>query len=244
MKTILRAVIVDDEAPSRHLLKQLLMMHPNIEVIGEANSAASAVELCGDLRPDVLFLDVQMPDGDGFSVLPKLEPLPAIIFVTAYDRFAVRAFEVNAVDYILKPPGAGRLASAIQRIMLSPKQTAPQPFLHDDQIFLRSDSAMRVVFVAEIAGIEAEGNYTRVHLVDGSSMFIRRGIAEWMRLLPLSHFVRLHRSLIVNLRAVQNVVWEERDEMTVEMAGFSVPVRLSRRAALRLRKALRQPNLL
>ena len=103
MPTPLRALIVDDEAPARELLRALLAVHTNVEVVGEACSVSTAATLCGDLQPNLIFLDVQMPGGDGFSLLGKLDPLPAIIFVTGYDKFAVRAFEVNAVDYLLKP---------------------------------------------------------------------------------------------------------------------------------------------
>jgi len=94
----LRTMIVDDEAPAREFLGDLLSAHPHVKIVGEANSAGSAASLFADLRPNLVFLDVQMPDGDGFSLLPKLDPLPAIIFVTAFDAFAVRAFDVNAID--------------------------------------------------------------------------------------------------------------------------------------------------
>jgi len=121
MRTVLRALIVDDEAPARELLRALLASHRNVEVVGEANCIAAAASLYTDLRPEIVFLDVQMPNGDGFSLLPKLRPMPAVIFVTAYEKFAVRAFEVNAVDYLLKPFRPERLADALQRIVHSPK---------------------------------------------------------------------------------------------------------------------------
>jgi CheY-like chemotaxis protein len=103
MQNLLRALIVDSEAPARELLQDLLATHRNVRVVGEASSAPTAVSLYEDLHPNLVFMDVQMPKGDGFSLLPKLQPLPAIIFVTACDQFAVRAFEVDAVDYLLKP---------------------------------------------------------------------------------------------------------------------------------------------
>jgi two-component system LytT family response regulator len=245
MKPIeLRAIIVDDEAPSRELLQELLAAHPNVQVIGEANSVATAAALCADLRPNLIFLDVQMPDGDGFSLLPKLDPLPAVIFVTAFDEFAVRAFEVNAVDYLSKPVRPDRLAHALQRIIREPRPTHSAVLLEDDRIFLHSDARLRVVYVTEISGIEAQENYSLVHLMDGTSTLIRRSMSEWEKLLPKQCFLRTHRSLIVNLQAVKKVVMEARDEIGVELPGFSVPIRLGRRAALRLRRALRQPNLL
>ena len=239
MRTVLRALIIDDEAPARDLLWALLADHPNVKVVGEANCATAAASLYADLRPEIVFLDVQMPNGDGFSLLPKLQPMPAVIFVTAYDRFAVRAFEVNAVDYLLKPIRSERLADALQRIVHRPRPLQVGPYSHDDQIFLRSDSKMRLVFVAQITGIEADGNYTRIHLADGSSAFIRRGITEWETLLPKPFFLRADRSLIVHLQAVRKIVIET-DQVAAEVEGFASPIMLSHRASIRLRRALRE----
>ena len=179
MQTLLRALIVDSEAPARELLQDMLATHRNVRVVGEANSAPTAVSLYEDLHPNLVFMDVQMPKGDGFSLLPKLQPLPAIIFVTACDQFAVRAFEVDAVDYLLKPVRPERLANALQRVVHSQKPAQAERLSYDDKILLDSDTEMRVVFVGEISEIVAEGNYTRVHLADGSSSFVRRGISQW-----------------------------------------------------------------
>ncbi len=240
----LRAIIVDDEPPCRELLQELLAEHPNVRVVGEANSVATATTLCADLRPNLIFLDVQMADGEGFDLLPHLDPIPAVIFVTAYDQYAFRAFEVNAVDYLAKPVRPDRLANALQRIIHQPHATHTIPLSEDDRIFLRSDSQLRVAFVTEITGIEAVENYSRVHLIDGTAKLIRRGMAEWEKILPGHMFLRTHRSLIVNLQAIKKVIMEARDEVTVEITGFSESVRLGRRAAARLRRGLRQPNLL
>jgi two-component system, LytTR family, response regulator len=241
MGTVRRALIVDDEAPARELLRALLACHRNVDVVGEADCATDAASLYMDLRPDIVFLDVQMPDGDGFSLLPKLRPIPAVIFVTAYDKFAVRAFEVNAVDYLLKPVRAERLADALQRIEHLPSPARGGPYSHDDRIFLRSDSEMRLVFVTQIAGIKADGNYTRVHLTDGSSAFIRRGITQWERLLPVPYFLRVDRSLILHLRAVRRLVIAA-DHDAAEVEGLGSPTILSQRASSRLRRALRELN--
>src|SRR4029434_693 len=117
--------------------------------------------------------------GDGFSLLPKLKPLPSVIFVTASDDFAVKAVEVDAVDYLLKPVGPERLANALQRVVHSQKPSEAERLSYDDKILLDADEEMRVVFVAEISGITAEGNYTRIQLADGSSSFVGRGITQW-----------------------------------------------------------------
>lgn len=240
----LRALIVDDEPPCRELLQELLADHPNVRVVGEASSVATAAALCADLRPNLIFLDVEMTYGTGFELLPHLDPVPAVIFVTAYDQYACRAFEVNAIDYLTKPVHPDRLANALERISHQPRSTHTTPLLESDRIFLRSDSQAQFVFVTEISGIEAEENYSRVHLFNGTTKMIRRGMTEWERILPSSSFLRTHRSLIVNLQAVKKVVMEARDELTLELTGFREPLRLGRRASVRLRRSLRQPNLL
>lgn len=241
---MLRAVIVDDEEPARDLLRELLSHFPHVKVVGEANSVANAVGLCLDLRPNLLFLDVDLGDGEGFDILPKLDPIPAIIFVTAYNEHAVRAFEVNAVDYLLKPIRFNRLTHALERIVHEPQQVNAKRSKDSDRIFLRSDSQMRVAYVTEISGVEAQENYSMVHLVDGDTVMMRRGISEWEKLLPPPAFLRTHRSLIVNLQHVDKIVAEDRDEISVHVTGFSYPIRLGRRPAIRLRRAVRQPNLL
>jgi len=238
----LRTMIVDDEAPAREFLGDLLSTHPHIKIVGEANSVGTAASLYADLRPDLIFLDVQMPDGDGFSLLPKLDPLPAIIFVTAFDAFAIRAFDVNAIDYLLKPVRPDRLAHALERIVHKPPPTNPQQLREDDQIVMKSDSKMHVVFVSQISGIEAQENYTRVVLADGSSEFLRRSMNEWDGLLPKTLFFRTSRSLILNLNAVGKLITEDRDNSVVEVRGFSAPISLGRKAAMRLRNALRLRN--
>jgi two-component system LytT family response regulator len=238
----LRAVIVDDEAPARELLQELLEAHSEVKIVGEANSVGNAALLCASLRPNLIFLDVQMPGGDGFSLLSKLDPLPAVIFVTAYEQYAVRAFEINAVDYLLKPIRADRLSHALQRIILQPRPTHMPQLQEEDRIFLRSDTQLRVVFVTEIAAIEAEENYSRVCLVDGSAVLIRRGMNEWETMLPKEIFLRTHRSLIVNLKAIRKVRMEGRDEVALELSGCAAPRQLGRMAALRLRRALKERN--
>lgn len=239
MNEILRAIVVDDEAPAREVMRQMLTAHPNVKLVGEASSPAAAVELFLDMRPDVVFLDVQMPQGDGFSILPKLQPLPAIIFVTAYEEYAVRAFEVNAIDYLLKPVRGERLSQALHRVVHLPRATPTRRYVPEDRIFLESDTEMRVVFIAEVSGIDAEGNYSRVHVTDGSSVFMRRSMAEWDALLPMPMFVRVNRSLFLNRRSVEKVEVESRDKVVVHVQGFTTPEILSRRGFERLRRALR-----
>lgn len=244
MQTLLRALIVDGEAPDRELLQDMLAPHRNVRVVGEANSAPTALSLYEDLQPNLLFMDVEMPKGDGFALLPKLKPLPAVIFVAASDDFAVKAFDVDAVDYLLKPLRPERLANALQRVVHSQKPSQAERLSYDDKILLDADGEMRVVFVAEISGIVAEGNYTRVQLADGSSSFVRRGITQWDFMLPKPYFLRAERSLIIHLQAVRKVIAQNRDEVSVEVEGFKEPLALGRRGSFRLRRALRESRAL
>jgi len=236
----LRILIVDDEPRARERLRDLLECRFHLHVIGEANSVASATALCRDLQPNLVFLDVQMPGGDGFTLLSKIEPLPAVIFVTAYDEFAIRAFEVNAVDYLLKPVNPKRLADALQRIIHAPPATQTGIFTPTDRIFLPGDNTNRVVVVPEISGIKAQGNYTDVLISDGSKVFMRRTISEWESRLPTSLFFCPHRSLIVNMQAVCDLILESRDELKFKLSGHPEVITLGREPGARLRKALRQ----
>lgn len=239
-----RAVIVDDEAPAREVLRDLLVAHPNVRVIGEADSVSNAAIICRDLNPNLLFLDVQMDDGEGFDLLPKIDSLPAIIFVTAHDRFAMRAFEVNAVNYLLKPIDPRQLAHTLQRIVRQPQSAAAQLLDENDRIQLCGDKKQRFTFLAEIGGIEALQNYSIVRFIDGDSLTMRRPMAEWEKILPAKMFNRPHRSFIVNVDAVQSISRFGKDEMHVKVKGFDKPIELGRRAAAKFKEALRQPNLL
>lgn len=239
----LRALIVDDESPARAHLQELLLRHSNVQVIGEANSVANAVSLCKDLQPNLLFLDVQLEDEVSFDLLPKLDPVPVIIFVTGYAEFAIRAFEVNAIDYLLKPISPERLAESLQRILHQPQPVFTQKLKENDQIYLNAKPP-RMVYVDEISGIEGQDNYNMVRLTNGEKYEIRRTLAEWEAALPAQWFFRPHRSLILNVRAVVKILMTRRTEIEFEVAGFPEPVHLGRRAAARVKRALRQPKLM
>lgn len=238
-ETSFPTLIVDDDATARERLRWLLGSHSEIRVVGEANSVANAVALCNDLHPQLIFLDVEMSGGNGFSLLNKLDQSPAIIFVTAFNEFAVRAFEVNAVDYLLKPVNPIRLTEAIQRIIYEPPRAQTAPFRPNDQVFLPHDRRTRVVHLPDISGIKAKENYTEVLIADGSTVFMRRTISDWEFRLPKALFFCPHRSLIVNLHAVEDVILESRNELLFRLRGHKDPFSLGREAGGRLRKALR-----
>jgi two-component system LytT family response regulator len=214
----MKAVLIDDEPLARKELKHLLTVHPGIEIVGEAANVTEALYLLPALRPDLVFLDIEMPDRNGFDLLAALPaPHPQVIFVTAYDAFAVRAFRVNAPDYLLKPVEPERLAEALARIgekndraadgSFSAKTPAHDPetaFQEDDQVFIREGDRCWFVPVKEITLLEAEGNHTRVHL-RGERPLLRRSLTSMETRMPSTLFVRATRGQLVNRTSIQKV---------------------------------------
>jgi two-component system LytT family response regulator len=221
--TRIRAVIVDDEPAARRGVRLLLERDGGVDVVGEASGGAEAAELIARERPELAFLDVQMPGCDGFQALVRvgLEHMPAVIFVTAYDEHALRAFEVNAVDYLLKPYDDARFAAALQRAkdevrrrqadtvnarlhqLLDYLQHAPQPPAApadnaSDRILLKSSGEIFFLKAEEIDWIEAEGDYMKFH-VSGRTHLMRETMARLEARLDPKRFIRIHRSTIVNI---------------------------------------------
>lgn len=259
---VLRALIVDDERPARRWLRDLLLAHPEIQVVGEADGVNAALDRAGELEPDVLFLDVQMPPGSGFDVLPHLKIRPRIVFVTAYETFAVRAFDANALDYLLKPVHPDRLAETVRRLATDVEKEAstpsPGPPLGEvappaeasqsdetrlslnDYVPLRDRGLLRVVSVADIAAIEAEGAYSRIMISGQEPMLVLPSIGEWECRLPAPPFHRLDRSRLVNLSSVTEVKALTRDRADVTLRGIASSLSLGRAGSRRLRKLLSQ----
>lgn len=242
MNTIRRALIVDDESDARLRLRRLLANHPEVEIVGEAANVPEALRIFQSEHPNLIFLDVQMPKRDGFSLLPELRPVPDIIFTTAYDSFAVKAFEVNAVDFLLKPIYADRLALSLARLARPPKRKA-KPFTKDIPIFLYTDHETRVVNAREITHLTAAHNHCLVHLVSYKPVMMLRKISEWNRLLPSELFLRLDRSTIINTAAIRDMISLENRHALVHFQGVDEPFELHRVAARSLRKALRAISL-
>lgn len=238
MNQKIRAIIVDDEPPARKRLSALLAECAQIDLLGFAGDVSSAAELCEKTDPDLIFLDIQLPRKDGFALLPLLKGHPKIIFVTAFDRYAVRAFEVNALDYLLKPITAARLHASLLRIESQADVSDHKNLLDTDLVALREDSHLQMVPVRDISFISSEDNYTKVHLVDGSSLMVRKPMMDWENQLPTEHFARVDRSLIVRLDAVRELQSVTRNRSHILFSGNTNPLVLGRRASLRLRRCL------
>ncbi|MEM7357197.1 MAG: LytTR family DNA-binding domain-containing protein [Acidobacteriota bacterium] len=211
----LRLVIVDDEPPARDLLRAYVEARDDLVLVGEGGSGDEACRTIESTSPDVVFLDVQMPEGDGFSVLEQLAERgiePLVVFVTAYDRYAVRAFEVNAVDFLPKPVTRERFGEAItrcrERTWRSP--TEVDRFLEDalhrppQRLLIRERRRIVPVPVEAIDWLEADDDYVRIH-VGGKQHLIEKTLKELERLLASRGFVRIHRGAVVNLSRIQEL---------------------------------------
>jgi len=237
--TKVRAVIVDDERLARRELSFLLQSHPEIEVAGEAGSVKEAVALLEDRRPDLLFLDIQMPRANGFELFERTAVSAAVIFVTAHDEFAVRAFEVNALDYLMKPVNPLRLRQAIERFLRRrPQAAVPMPggaLAYEDTIFVNVGAGPRFVKLASIICIEAEGDYSRLVGPAGSIGLVLKSMKEWEALLPARQFCRIQRSVIINCECVERFEPWFNSSYQVFLRTMPQPFTMSRRLARQFR---------
>ncbi|MCK5804810.1 MAG: response regulator [Lentisphaeria bacterium] len=227
------ALIVDDERLAREHIRLLLGAHPQVRVLGEACNVAEAEQRIAEWKPHVVFLDIQMGGSTGFELLDRLTDPPRIVFVTAYDAFALRAFQVNAIDYLLKPIDPERLAEAVERVANGlPAPSATSSTLEeDDRALLRTGRRHLFLPVSDIAAIHADGNYTHVVAMNGSSHLVRDRFMDWRRRLPKDSFAMLDRSLLVRLSAVREwtadgrtaklFVGEARDPLFLGRTAFS-----------------------
>jgi len=234
--TTLRVLIVDDEEPARDLLRAWLAKWREVQIAGEAGDGATAIARIRELRPDLVFLDVQMPDMNGFDVVGALAPSeqPMVVFVTAYDQYAVRAFEISACDYLLKPFDEDRLANTMARVLGragSPatdggaelrRLVAHLRTVPPDQVVVRVDGRHIFLKPDEIEWIEASGKDVRVH-VAGTSIVVRETMNGLERRLDPSRFVRVHRSTIVNRLHVREMQsWFKGDYVLILRSGARV----------------------
>jgi two-component system LytT family response regulator len=249
----IRAVIADDEPLARRGIRQLLAAHSDVAVVAEARDGREAVRALRELKPDLLFLDVQMPVLDGFGVLREIgaERMPPVIFVTAYDEFAVRAFDAHALDYLVKPLEVARFAEALERarerlrtasaVELSRKLSALLAMRESEharqRIVVPTATGDLVIDADEIDWIEADDYYAAVHARDGRHL-IRESLASLEQRLDGGRFVRAHRSAIVNVDRVSEVRREAGEILLVLRNGVCIPI--SRRRRTRVTKLLRR----
>jgi two-component system, LytTR family, response regulator len=200
----MKAMIIDDEPPARRELRRLLTGFPWVEIVGEAGNVDQAAGMVESLSPELLFLDIQMPGGSGFDLLARLEDVPQVIFTTAYDEHAVRAFKVDALDYLLKPIEPARLAEALGRVKSAEAARTPKPHAVLEQIFVRDGSRCWFVPLREVRLLTSEGNYIRLSW-GKSQPLLGRALAALEQRLDPTRFFRANRRQIINLDFIETV---------------------------------------
>ncbi|HEX7642532.1 MAG TPA: LytTR family DNA-binding domain-containing protein [Burkholderiaceae bacterium] len=228
----MRTLIVDDERLARAELRRLLAAHPDIEIVAEAANAAQAHELIAEHKPELLLLDVQMPGGSGFDLLESLDRAPPTIFTTAFDQYAVKAFEVSALDYLMKPIEPKRLAAALAKAGARP---ATGEKSDTGKIFIKDGQRCWFVALDKIVLFESEGNYTRVFFGEEKPLVLR-SLAQFEQALDSERFSRISRKHIVNLEHVARMESAESGGMTLLLSS-GLKVAMSRRRAAEWRGA-------
>jgi two-component system LytT family response regulator len=231
----IRALLVDDESLARSVVREHLLPHDDIEILAECSNGFEAVKMLAEEKPDLLFLDIQMPKLNGFEVLEVSDHTPAVIFVTAYDQFALQAFEVHAVDYLLKPFSKERFEEALSRAKERIKAKSPNPISHLleqvrnnskplERILIKEGSAVRVIPCDSIDYIEGQDDYAAIRS-GGKSHLKHQRLGDLESLLDQTTFVRIHRSYILNIgRLAKLETYAKDSKMAVLKDGTQLPV--------------------
>jgi len=240
-----RVIIIDDERLARNELRKLLTEHPEVEVVAEATNAAEGIQKIDELQPDLIFLDIQMPGKTGFDMLAELEKSPHVIFTTAYDEYALKAFEVNALDYLLKPIDPGRLADAIHKLeSLEEKENghSEHPAVQrgilgdNDQVFVKDGERCWFVKLSDIRLFESVGNYAKVYFSTNKPLILKSLNALEERL-DEKVFFRANRKHIVNLRMIEKVEPYFNGGLLLEIKGGE-KIEVSRRQAVKFKEMM------
>lgn len=240
----MKALIIDDERLARKELNSLLEQYPEIEILGEAVNGDDAIEKIQQHQPDLIFLDIQMPGKTGFEMLEQLEASPKVIFTTAYDEYAIKAFEINALDYLLKPIQENRLKEAIQKVIKQEKEEAAAPVeevksrrlgIHD-QVFVKDGDRCWFVKLADIRLFESDGNYIKVYF-DKFKPMIHKSLNALDERLDDRSFFRASRKHIINLSWVETIETWFNGGLLVQLKGGE-KVEVSRRQAARFKEKM------
>ena len=253
MPDMIRTVLVDDEAPARALMREYLGQHPDIVIEAECANGFEAVKVIGDLQPDLVFLDIQMPKLDGFEVLELIDPGPAVVFCTASAEYALKAFEVHAVDYLLKPFGRDRLAEALNHVrerrasaagagstavLAGPKlgAAARAPGRWLERVLVRDGAKVHVIPIDTLDYLEAQDDYVAIH-VEGKTWLKPQPLSELAVQLDPERFVRIHRSYVLQVtRLARLELYAKDSRMAILADGRQLPV--SRAGYARLKELM------
>lgn len=235
----MKAIIIDDERLARQELKNLLAAHKEIDVVAECANAEQAKEKIAEINPDIIFLDIQMPGKTGLELLEEISALPEVVFVTAYDEYAIRAFEINALDYLLKPVQPQRLAETVKKLLnkeAGEKEENDAPLNENDQVFVKDGEKCWFVSLQNIRLFESEGNYVRVYF-DSFRPLILRSLNSLETRLPEKSFFRASRKHIINLKWVDTIETWFNGGLMVKLKGGQ-EVEISRRQAVKLKEIM------
>jgi two-component system LytT family response regulator len=236
MNAPMNIYIVDDSRLARQELKTLLTGIADIRVVGENGDPRAAQQEIDSLHPDLLLLDIDMPGVNGFELLESLVHVPAVIFVTAFDEHAVRAFEVNALDYLMKPVVPDRLRGALEKVRAAHKRKA-EPRSSDDRIFIRAEDRIWLVKLRDIPLLEVVGNYTRMH-IGADRPLVPKSLRQLQDRLDPKVFVRVNRAQIINVEWIESAAPDAGDGLILKLRN-GVSVEVSRRQAQQLEELLR-----
>jgi len=240
----LRVVLVDDEAAASRWMADLLSRFPHVQVVGRARRAEQAEKLIDRVRPDAVFVDVEMPGRDGLAVLERLAPSIRGVVVTAFEDYAIEAFETAAVDYLLKPVTAARLSRTLARLAATSSLPAPAESLPaiaaagDERVIVPLAGETAVVPATDILWVESQENYTQLHAIGREPLVLRRPLVHWEHELPRASFLRVSRSLLVGLERIAMVRWHWQGGTEIEFAKSSEVLILGRAATRRLKDRL------
>lgn len=233
----IKCYLVDDEMLALMELETLLAPFGQIKIIGKSDRASQAIAEINELKPDLIFLDINMPGTNGFELLEALDESPEVIFVTAYDEFALKAFEVNALDYLLKPVNPDRLKDAVSKIMKripENRNNAQEKLSLDKKIFIKDGEKCFFVPVKDISLIESDGNYVKVHF-ENKKPLLHKSLTYMENRLPEDVFFRANRQYIINLNYIKNIEPYFNSTLLVEMQG-GLKVDLSQRQSVKFRE--------
>ena len=236
-----KALIIDDERLARNELRKLLQEYPDIEVVGEAANANEGIEKIESLNPDIVFLDIQMPGKTGFDMLTQIEKAPHVIFVTAYDEYALKAFEVNALDYLMKPVEPKRLADALLKVKLKDEEEMlsynNRGMLHeDDQVFVKDGERCWFVKLSEVRLFESVGNYAKIFFGNNKPLILKSLNALEERL-DDKVFFRANRKHIINLRMINKIEPYFNGGLLLDLNGGE-KIEVSRRQAVKFKEMM------
>ncbi|MCB0490228.1 MAG: response regulator [Cyclobacteriaceae bacterium] len=240
----MKVIIIDDEPLARSIVKEYLANYPEVEVVQECGDGFEGVKAIAQHQPDLIFLDIQMPKITGFEMLELIDNPPDVIFTTAFDEYAMQAFDAHAVDYLLKPFGRDRFDKAIQKWKSQANKSAVRPLMEDsvkqpeehNRVVVKSGNAIKILPTSEIHYIEAYDDYVKIHTKDGFHLK-KKTMNFFEKALDVSQFVRVHRSYIIALSQLTKIEMKEKDTHLAKMqSGNLIP--MSKTGYLKLKEVL------